>query len=94
MTKKSHFGDFFIEKELHNELEEEPKTVTDVGSEEIYQHHVRALYDEQLKCQTCCNERMDHTNFRFLLWKAMSRFAYRVESRSRELSPLLLRFIK
>ncbi|XP_039210035.1 small subunit processome component 20 homolog [Crotalus tigris] len=83
----------YAEKELHNELEEEPKTVTDVGSEEIYQHHVRALYDEQLKCQTCCNERMDHTNFRFLLWKAMSRFACRVESRSRELSPLLLRFI-
>uniref|UniRef100_A0A670XP62 UTP20 small subunit processome component n=1 Tax=Pseudonaja textilis TaxID=8673 RepID=A0A670XP62_PSETE len=83
----------FAEKELHNELEEESKNVTDVGSEEIYQHHVRALYDEQLKCQTCCYERTDHTNFRFLLWKAMSRFAYRVESRSRELSPLLLRFI-
>ncbi|KAG8138018.1 hypothetical protein E2320_003952 [Naja naja] len=84
---------FYAEKELRNELEEESKNVTDVGSEEIYQHHVRALYDEQLKCQTCCYERMDHTNFRFLLWKAMSRFAYRVESRSRELSPLLLRFI-
>ncbi|XP_026548510.1 small subunit processome component 20 homolog [Notechis scutatus] len=83
----------FAEKELRNELEEESKNVTDVGSEEIYQHHVRALYDEQLKCQTCCYERTDHTNFRFLLWKAMSRFAYRVESRSRELSPLLLRFI-
>ncbi|XP_032077159.1 small subunit processome component 20 homolog [Thamnophis elegans] len=83
----------YAEKELRNELEEEPKSVTDVVSEEIYQHHVRAVYDEQLKCQTCCYERMDHTNFRFLLWKAMSRFAYRVESRSRELSPLLLRFI-
>ncbi|XP_063164718.1 small subunit processome component 20 homolog [Candoia aspera] len=83
----------YAEKELYKELEEEPNAVKDAGSEEIHQHHVRALYLEQLKCQTCCNEKMDHTNFRFLLWKAMSTFACRVEPRSRELSPLLLRFI-
>ncbi|KAI1888135.1 hypothetical protein AGOR_G00181920 [Albula goreensis] len=51
------------------------------------------LYLEQLDQACDPNERTDFTNFRFLLWKAMVQFPERVEPRSRELSPLLLRFI-
>lgn len=40
------------------------------------------------------SERTDFPNFRSLLWRAMAQFSDRVEPRSRELSPLLLRFIK
>ncbi|XP_068133070.1 small subunit processome component 20 homolog [Hyperolius riggenbachi] len=54
---------------------------------------VGILYGDMLKSRTNINERTDYTNFRFLLWKAMSLFPDRVEPRSRELSPLLLRFI-
>ncbi|KAM5170183.1 small subunit processome component 20 homolog [Mantella aurantiaca] len=54
---------------------------------------VGTLYIDMLKCRTNLNDRTDYTNFRFLLWKAMSLFPDRVEPRSRELSPLLLRFI-
>ncbi|XP_042326453.1 small subunit processome component 20 homolog isoform X2 [Sceloporus undulatus] len=83
----------YAEKELHNELEEEQEGIIDVEKEEAHKGDVITLYFEQLKCQICCNERTDHANFRFLLWKAMSKFPDRVEPRSRELSPLLLRFI-
>uniref|UniRef100_A0A8C5PLM5 UTP20 small subunit processome component n=1 Tax=Leptobrachium leishanense TaxID=445787 RepID=A0A8C5PLM5_9ANUR len=51
------------------------------------------LFYDTLKRRTDVNDRTDYTNFRFLLWKAMSLFPDRVEPRSRELSPLLLRFI-
>ncbi|KAM6984775.1 small subunit processome component 20 homolog [Aplochiton taeniatus] len=40
------------------------------------------------------SERSDFTNFRRLLWNAMTLIPDRVEPRSRELSPLLLRFIR
>lgn len=66
----------------------------DTEKEEVHEGDVCVLYFERLKCQTWCNERMDPANFRFLLWKAMSKFPDRVEPRSRELSPLFLRFIK
>ncbi|XP_071486938.1 small subunit processome component 20 homolog [Diadema antillarum] len=39
-------------------------------------------------------DRPDHGNFRRLLWKTMENFPNRAEGRSRELSPLLLRFMK
>ncbi|XP_044311647.1 small subunit processome component 20 homolog isoform X1 [Varanus komodoensis] len=83
----------YAERELHNELEEEQVAILDIETEKVCEGEVRTLYFEQLKCQTCCSERMDHANFRLLLWKAMSKFPDRVEPRSRELSPLLLRFI-
>ncbi|XP_028601568.2 small subunit processome component 20 homolog isoform X2 [Podarcis muralis] len=83
----------YAERELHNELEEDQWDIMDAQGEEIHGRDVRTLYLEQLKCQTCCSERTDHVNFRLLLWKAMSKFPDRVEPRSRELSPLLLRFI-
>ncbi|XP_048578586.1 small subunit processome component 20 homolog isoform X2 [Nematostella vectensis] len=40
------------------------------------------------------DNRTDHTNFRFLLWKAMAEFPGVVEIRSRDIVPLLLRFIE
>ncbi|XP_023672630.2 small subunit processome component 20 homolog isoform X2 [Paramormyrops kingsleyae] len=54
---------------------------------------VGVLFLRQLGQTAALDERTDFTNFRFLLWKAMARFPERVEPRSRELSPLLLRFI-
>ncbi|XP_036373482.1 small subunit processome component 20 homolog [Megalops cyprinoides] len=51
------------------------------------------LFLQQLDRACDPSERTDFTNFRFLLWKAMVQFPDRVEPRSRELSPLLLRFI-
>ncbi|XP_015276790.1 PREDICTED: small subunit processome component 20 homolog [Gekko japonicus] len=84
---------FYAEKDLRSELEEQQENVMDTEREKVQEGDVSVLYLEQLKCQAWCNERMDPANFRFLLWKAMSKFPDRVEPRSRELSPLLLRFI-
>ncbi|XP_060101236.1 small subunit processome component 20 homolog [Heteronotia binoei] len=83
----------YAEKKLCMELEEQQENVMDTEKEKVQEGDVSVLYLEQLKCQTWCSERMDPANFRFLLWKAMSKFPDRVEPRSRELSPLLLRFI-
>ncbi|XP_038612128.1 small subunit processome component 20 homolog [Tachyglossus aculeatus] len=55
---------------------------------------VGTLFHDQLKLRTDCRERLDHTNFRFLLWKALAKFPERVEPRSRELCPLFLRFMR
>ncbi|KAJ6656317.1 hypothetical protein lerEdw1_003820 [Lerista edwardsae] len=84
---------FHAEGELHNQLEEDQGSFIDAEGERGHEGEIRALYLDQLKRQICCSERLDHANFRFLLWKAMSTFPDRVEPRSRELSPLLLRFI-
>ncbi|XP_068951330.1 small subunit processome component 20 homolog [Petaurus breviceps papuanus] len=79
------------EKELQNDSRD--KHLRDKGGEKIGTGDVSALYHEQLEQRTDCRERLDHTNFRFLLWKALAKFPERVEPRSRELSPLFLRFI-
>ncbi|TKS91003.1 Small subunit processome component 20 -like protein [Collichthys lucidus] len=55
---------------------------------------VGVLFLEQLKLTSDPNERTDFPNFRSLLWRSMTQFPERVEPRSRELSPLLLRFIR
>lgn len=52
------------------------------------------LFLQQLKLTSDPKERTDFANFRSLLWRAMAQFPDRVEPRSRELTPLLLRFIK
>uniref|UniRef100_H0V054 UTP20 small subunit processome component n=1 Tax=Cavia porcellus TaxID=10141 RepID=H0V054_CAVPO len=80
------------EKELQRDPEEE-KPTGDESGEQAQEGDVGALYQEQLATKTDCRERLDHTNFRFLLWRALARFPERVEPRSRELSPLFLRFI-
>ncbi|XP_078273235.1 small subunit processome component 20 homolog isoform X2 [Rhinoraja longicauda] len=81
------------EKALKHELEEEPKKKVTREVERLLTGHVRELYQSHLRLSTTPSARMDHTNFRFLLWKAMCSFSDRVEPRSKELSPLLLRFI-
>nr|KAF6454220.1 UTP20 small subunit processome component [Molossus molossus] len=81
------------EKELQNEVPDEEKCIGDASWEQTQEGNVGALYLEQLTLKTSCQERLDHTNFRFLLWRALAKFPERVEARSRELSPLFLRFI-
>ncbi|KAG8439453.1 hypothetical protein GDO86_005604 [Hymenochirus boettgeri] len=81
------------EKELQNELDKEEsyshENEANPNNEEIW-----TIYNEMFKCRNDINDRTDYTNFRFLLWKAMSMFPDRVEPRSRELSPLFLRFVR
>lgn len=81
------------EKELLDELEDVQTSVLDQDHDKVQSGDVGVLYLEQLQSATEIDERTDFTNFRFLLWKAMALFPDRVEPRSRELSPLLLRFI-
>ncbi|XP_075456776.1 small subunit processome component 20 homolog [Ascaphus truei] len=81
------------EKELQEELKEETIRSQSQGAGSTHGGDIEALYNEMLKIRTEISDRTDYTNFRFLLWKAMSEFPDRVEPRSRELSPLLLRFI-
>ncbi|KAL1774813.1 small subunit processome component 20-like [Sigmodon hispidus] len=80
------------EKELQKDLRDEQST-GDGSWEQTPEGDVGALYQQQLESKTDCRERLDHTNFRFLLWKTLAKFPERIEPRSRELSPLFLRFI-
>ncbi|KAM9311073.1 small subunit processome component 20 homolog [Gastrophryne carolinensis] len=81
------------EKELQNESNAEKLGSQSPNLDLCSAGDVGILFEEMLKCRTDTDDRADYTNFRFLLWKAMSLFPDRVEPRSRELSPLLLRFI-
>ncbi|XP_004675815.1 PREDICTED: small subunit processome component 20 homolog isoform X2 [Condylura cristata] len=80
------------EKELQNDRRDE-KSGRDESWEQTPEGEVGALYSKQLALKTDCQERLDYTNFRFLLWRALAKFPERVEPRSRELTPLFLRFI-
>uniref|UniRef100_A0A8C9YSM5 UTP20 small subunit processome component n=1 Tax=Sander lucioperca TaxID=283035 RepID=A0A8C9YSM5_SANLU len=64
------------------------------GCDVIESGDMGVLFLEQLKLTSNPNERTDFPNFRSLLWRCMTEFPDRVEPRSRELSPLLLRFIR
>ncbi|KAM5288941.1 small subunit processome component 20 homolog [Ctenodactylus gundi] len=81
------------EKELQKDMRDEEKSRPDESWDQPQEGDVGALYQEQLAWKTDFQERLDHTNFRFLLWRALAKFPERVEPRSRELSPLFLRFI-
>ncbi|TRY84423.1 hypothetical protein DNTS_032451, partial [Danionella cerebrum] len=63
------------------------------GTSVIESGDVGVLFLKELDQVINPTERTDFMNFRNLLWKAMAKFPERVEPRSRELSPLLLRFI-
>ena len=52
------------------------------------------LFLEQAKLTSDPGARTDFTNFRSLLWRAMTHFPDCVEPRSRELTPLFLQFIR
>ncbi|XP_031318808.2 small subunit processome component 20 homolog [Camelus dromedarius] len=81
------------EKELQNDTRDEETSIGDGSWEQTQEGDIGALYHEQFSLKTDLQERLDHTNFRFLLWRALAKFPERVEPRSRELSPLFLRFI-
>nr|XP_033808420.1 small subunit processome component 20 homolog [Geotrypetes seraphini] len=83
----------YAEKELEDELAEEKEQSYAPDREMLQVGEMEALYRMQLKSRTEATDRTDYTNFRLLLWKAMAEFPDRVEPRSRELSPLLLRFV-
>lgn len=85
---------FLSEKELQNDTRDEERSIGDASWEQTQEGNVGTLYHEQFALKTDLQERLDHTNFRFLLWRALAKFPERVEPRSRELSPLFLRFIK
>ncbi|XP_070785368.1 small subunit processome component 20 homolog isoform X2 [Enoplosus armatus] len=86
------------EKELqenNEDDEEEDSGLRDEpGCDVIESGDVGVLFLEQVKLTSNPNERTDFSNFRSLLWRSMAQFPDRVEPRSRELSPLLLRFIR
>uniref|UniRef100_A0A3Q3F398 UTP20 small subunit processome component n=1 Tax=Kryptolebias marmoratus TaxID=37003 RepID=A0A3Q3F398_KRYMA len=63
------------------------------GCDVIESGDAGVLFLNQLKATSDPSDRTDFPNFRGLLWRAMAQFPDRVEPRSRELSPLLLRFI-
>uniref|UniRef100_A0A3Q2YK22 UTP20 small subunit processome component n=1 Tax=Hippocampus comes TaxID=109280 RepID=A0A3Q2YK22_HIPCM len=64
------------------------------GCDVIESGDLGVLFLQQLRSSSDPNERTDFSNFRGLMWRAMAQFPDRVEPRSRELSPLLLRFIR
>ncbi|TMS03012.1 Small subunit processome component 20-like protein [Larimichthys crocea] len=88
------------EKELQEDGEDDDDDEEGLGLEGepgcdvIESGDVGVLFLEQLKLTSDPNERTDFPNFRSLLWRSMTQFPERVEPRSRELSPLLLRFIR
>lgn len=90
-----------VEKELQedgedddDEKEADSGPSGEQGCDVIESGDVGVLFLEQLKSSCSPNERTDFINFRSLLWRSMAQFPDRVEPRSRELSPLLLRFIR
>ncbi|MEQ2175193.1 hypothetical protein GOODEAATRI_015559 [Goodea atripinnis] len=88
----------FPQKELdvtdEDDREEDSGPRDEAGCDVIESGDVGVLFLDQLKLTSNPNERTDFPNFRSLLWRAMAQFPDRVEPRSRELSPLLLRFIR
>ncbi|XP_066524697.1 small subunit processome component 20 homolog [Hoplias malabaricus] len=89
------------EKELLEEDEDDGSNRSEVsgrvrgpGTDVLESGDVGVLFLEELEKVDSLSERTDFTNFRGLLWRAMAQFPDRVEPRSRELSPLLLRFIR
>ncbi|KAM7378035.1 hypothetical protein PAMA_013096 [Pampus argenteus] len=89
------------EKELQEDNEEdddneveESNVQAEPGCDVIESGDMGVLFLQQLKLTSNPSERTDFPNFRSLLWRAMAQVPDRVEPRSRELSPLLLRFIR
>ncbi|XP_016370276.1 small subunit processome component 20 homolog [Sinocyclocheilus rhinocerous] len=81
------------DEERGGEQYQAAKQLRGSGTNVIESGDVGVLFLEQLDQVLNPTQRTDFTNFRNLLWRAMAQFPDRVEPRSRELSPLLLRFI-
>nr|XP_061809338.1 small subunit processome component 20 homolog [Nerophis lumbriciformis] len=84
-----------VENELHEDNDDDCDDVrVEPGCDVVESGDVGSLFLNRLKATSDLAERTDFSNFRSLMWRAMARFPDRVEPRSRELSPLLLRFIR
>uniref|UniRef100_A0A3P9PDG0 UTP20 small subunit processome component n=1 Tax=Poecilia reticulata TaxID=8081 RepID=A0A3P9PDG0_POERE len=81
------------EDDDNEEEEEESAPQAEPGCDVIESGDVGVLFLDRLRLTSDPDERTDFPNFRDLLWRAMVQFPDRVEPRSRELSPLLLRFV-
>ncbi|XP_075867628.1 small subunit processome component 20 homolog [Nelusetta ayraudi] len=82
------------ERELQDDDEEPPEAEREPGCDVIESGDVGLLFLEQRRLASDPEGRSDFPNFRSLLWRSMAQFPERVEPRTRELSPLLLRFIR
>ncbi|XP_017158268.1 small subunit processome component 20 homolog isoform X1 [Poecilia reticulata] len=82
------------EDDDNEEEEEESAPQAEPGCDVIESGDVGVLFLDRLRLTSDPDERTDFPNFRDLLWRAMVQFPDRVEPRSRELSPLLLRFVR
>lgn len=85
---------FVTEGELQDDEEEPPEAEREPGCDVIESGDIGLLFLEQQRLTSDPEGRTDLLNFRCLLWRAMTLFPERVEPRTRELSPLLLRFIR
>ena len=56
--------------------------------DEIFDRHNFAMLGSQQENRT------DHANFRYLLWKAMASFPEVAQQKSRDVVPLFLRFVR
>lgn len=81
------------DEEEGSEQHQAAKQLRGPGTSVIESGDVGVLFLELLDHVLNPAERTDFTNFRSLLWRVMAQFPDRVEPRTRELSPLLLRFI-
>ncbi len=82
------------DEEEGSEQHQAAKLLRGPGTSVIESGDVGVLFLELLDHVLNPAERTDFTNFRSLLWRVMAQFPDRVEPRTRELSPLLLRFIR
>ncbi|KAM8884134.1 small subunit processome component 20 homolog [Synchiropus picturatus] len=82
------------QSEDEDKEEEGTRPQKEPGCDVITSGDVGVLFLEQKNLTSDPEHRTDFPNFRSLLWQAMVQFPDRVEPRSRELSPLLLRFVK
>ena len=77
-----------------DEADDRPGLSGEAGCDVIESGDVGVLFLEQARRTADPGARTDHTNFRSQLWRAMTHFPDCVEPRSRELTPLFLRFIR
>uniref|UniRef100_A0A8C7G581 UTP20 small subunit processome component n=1 Tax=Oncorhynchus kisutch TaxID=8019 RepID=A0A8C7G581_ONCKI len=94
MDNKDFWRVYHEQLELVAGLAGECVLIWEPGCDVIESGDVGVLFLQRLKMTSDPSERTDFTNFRGLLWRAMALVPDRVEPRSRELSPLLLRFIR
>lgn len=94
MTFSASLHIFLPERELLEDDEESVDAEREPGCDVIESGDAGLLFLEQQRLASDPEGRTDFPNFRNLLWRTMAQFPERVEPRTRELTPLLLRFIR